>query len=582
MKKSFIAEYIGRMLPAIILGQMVMTICTTIDAIITTQFLGNNAVAGEGLVTPVTLIIIAVAGIMSAGNATICSNESGKGNVDEMNRVFSTTLTVSLVFSIVCTVLVLLFANQICAGLGPAEGTELFRMTRDYMTGYVPLMPILAVVTTLPAMLQIEGDNKTNILVVVLVFVLDIAFDLLNVLVIHGGVLGMALATTFSYYIAGAVMLFRFFGKKRVIRFSLKYVELRRVGRIMSYGTPAFVNALCLGLTSAALNGAFLKYGSELYVAAFTIVSKIGDVLLCVCYGSEEMTSMVTGIANGEEDRNELKEILRIMCRHSVVVNLILTAATWICGSLLVRVFTGDTAMIGLATFGLRIFALQFVFRTLLMCYVGYLRGIKRFMAGNILLAVMAASAAAFAWAAPLAFGVSAVWYSYFISTVFSLLYLLLFVGFTVKASPFSWDSLILQPASYGIQEENYLEKSIHDIPELCSFSEDVADFAVSHDGSSQQAYLLSLFTEEMGKNVLTWAFCDEKEHRFMIKVMKNSEDFILRFRDDGKQFDPTEYYRIQESKKPYDNFGIHLVMETAKDVTYINTMNLNNLLVKM
>ncbi len=103
MKKSFIAEYIGRMLPAIILGQMVMTICTTIDAIITTQFLGNNAVAGEGLVTPVTLVIIAVAGIMSAGNATICSNESGKGNVDEMNRVFSTTLTVSLVFSIVCT-----------------------------------------------------------------------------------------------------------------------------------------------------------------------------------------------------------------------------------------------------------------------------------------------------------------------------------------------------------------------------------------------------------------------------------------------------------------------------------------------
>ena len=69
------------------------------------------------------------------------------------------------------------------------------------MKGYVPLMPILSVIMTLPALLQIEGDNKTSVVAVSLIFILDIAFDLLNIFVIEGGVFGMALATTLSYYI---------------------------------------------------------------------------------------------------------------------------------------------------------------------------------------------------------------------------------------------------------------------------------------------------------------------------------------------------------------------------------------------
>ena len=99
MKKSFIADYINRMLPSIIMSQFVITICTTVDAALTGQFLGAKAVAAEGMVTPSVMVVIAVAGVMSAGNAIICSNESGKGNVDEINRVFSTTFSVSLSFS---------------------------------------------------------------------------------------------------------------------------------------------------------------------------------------------------------------------------------------------------------------------------------------------------------------------------------------------------------------------------------------------------------------------------------------------------------------------------------------------------
>ena len=99
------------------------------------------------------------------------------------------------------------------------------------MLGYIFVMPILSAIMTLPTLLQIEGDNKTGLISVSLVFILDIVFDLLNLFVFHGGVLGMALATTLSYYVAGIIVLVRFFGEKRTVKFSFQFVEIGRIGK---------------------------------------------------------------------------------------------------------------------------------------------------------------------------------------------------------------------------------------------------------------------------------------------------------------------------------------------------------------
>ena len=582
MKQTFISSYINRMLPSIILSQIVMSICEVIDTALTGLFLGAQAVAAEGMVTPVILIGLAVASIMSAGNSTICSNESGKGNVGEINRVFSTTLAVSLSFSTVVTILVLLFASQVCQSLGLTPNTELFILTKDYMQGYLPILPMIAVIVTLPAVLQIEGDNKTAVAAVLIVFVLDIVFDLLNIFVFHGGVFGMALATTFSYYIAGILVLVRFFGKKRTIKFSLKFVELQRVGKILSYGTPAFVNALCLGLTTAAINAAFLQFGSEIYIAAFTIVMKIGEILVCFAQGIGEMTATVTGIINGEEDRDGLKEILQIMFRKSLTINLVLIVVTCAASSFVVRIFTADAEIIELSAFGLQIFSTQFIFRSLILSYVGYLRGLTKFMAGNVILAVLTICVSVFALKAPLIFGVDAIWYSYSVGVTATLIFIIFYVGYATKKNPFDWENLILKSESYGIAKENYLEWEIDDIEKLLRFRELSAEFVKSHGGNERQSHLYSLFIEELGKNILSWAFRDDKQHRLTIKIMYGADGFKLRFRDDGIQFDPAEYYRIHKGENSTENLGIRMVFGMNPEVTYLNTMNLNNLLVKV
>ena len=66
------------------------------------------------------------------------------------------------------------------------------------------------------------------------------------------------------------------------------------------------------------------------------------------------------------------------------------------------------------------------------------------------------------------------------------------------------------------------------------------------------------------------------------IKVISKDGRFGIRVRDDCKSFDPEEFYKIHKGDDKIDNFGIRLVFSLAEDVSYMNTLNLNNLLVKL
>lgn len=580
--RSFIKGFIYRMMPAVIISHIARYFCTTVDTAITGKFLGDTAVAAEGFVTPIIMLVVALAGVMAAGNSIICSNESGKGDVEEINRTFSTTLTVSLIMSVAVTAVVLIFSRQICLFMGLKEGTELFAMTHQYMCGYVPLMPGLTVIMILPGLLNIEGDNKTGIIATSIAFVLDIVFDILNVTVIHGGVLGMALATTISYYIALTVMVILYLGKKHVVRFSLKYVDLKRVVKVLPYGTPTMVNNLCMGVITGVVNAMLLKYGSEDYVAAFTIIYRIGMLLLCFVTGMGELTSVVTGIVNGEEDRKGLKEILTVFFRLTTAVSIALIVIVFLIGGLPAKLFTSDTAVTDIAGVGLKIFSLHLLFRSILICYVGYLRGIRKYMIGNILLIVFAALCSLAASVLPVFFGVNGVWFCYTAGSFLAVVIVLVYIGATTSRSPFSFDAATLKSSDYGIDEQDYKEEMIGSVEHLCCFSRESSAFVKSHGGDDKQAHAIALCIEEMGKNIINYAFEGKKKDMMSVKLMFTDDMFRLRFRDNGRHFNPDEFRDMQSGGGSVNNFGIRMVYGVASEVTYLNTMHYNNLLIKI
>lgn len=87
---------------------------------------------------------------------------------------------------------------------------------------------------------------------------------------------------------------------------------------------------------------------------------------------------------------------------------------------------------------------------------------------------------------------------------------------------------------------------------------------------------------EEMVHNTISYGFPDGKKGSVDMRLICRDDEQVIRFRDDGIPFDPLEWYRKNSDEDPASGMGIRMVMELAEDVHYMETMEMNNLIVKL
>ena len=111
--------------------------CVMIDAILTGQFLGKEAVTAAGLVQPVVLILSIVGGLFGPGLSILCTRYMGMARKDLVNRVFSMIMQVTLCASVVFALLLFAMAPTISASIGAkAHDPVIVDMMCDYLRGF--------------------------------------------------------------------------------------------------------------------------------------------------------------------------------------------------------------------------------------------------------------------------------------------------------------------------------------------------------------------------------------------------------------------------------------------------------------
>ena len=95
-----------------------------------------------------------------------------------------------------------------------------------------------------------------------------------------------------------------------------------------------------------------------------------------------------------------------------------------------------------------------------------------------------------------------------------------------------------------------------------------------------KKSYYVALCIEEMAKNILDYGFSDGKHHSIDLRLTHRDGELTIRIRDDCKPFDPQKWLEIHQPEDPLQNIGIHMVNSIAEDLSYINTMNTNNLII--
>lgn len=558
-----------------------------IDGVVIGRFLGTDSMAAYGLVTPIVNLATAFSGIFATGSQVVCAQHLGAGSAKKARRAFSMCMLVTAILSAVLMAVLLIFREPICVLLGARDNSaHLLPLASDYMLGMLFSIPSVLLLFEFNALMRLDGDANRVVVAVVVMTVLDVVGDLLNALVIHGGMLGMGIATSISYFVALVIMLFHFTKKNIIFKFSFKGLNIKDLWDILGTGSSSAVGSASTMVRNAVLNQIMVAtVFSSTAVAALSVLNTISNFTASTMIGIGMTAAMIAGMILGEQDRTAAEQLVKVTVKTALFVGFILGAVLFALADVIAGVFGGDggAEMVALAAKGLRFYAVAIIIYGINNAFVNYTQGMRRMAISNtfcflqnlvfIVIPALALSGL---------LDTDAVWLSYIIGECLTLLCIIIFAAVKKRGVPYKMSDYLFLKEPFGVPSDDLLELSVVDGSQVIPASESVAAFCESKGADDKESMLMSLFVEELSTNIVQYGFNDGKSHSIDIRVMRLPDGWVLRLRDNCKPFDPTEWIKLHESDDPASNMGIRMVCGMAKEVKYLSTLELNNLTVRL
>ena len=321
----------------LMLGNVFQQLYTVVDTMVVGQALGVGALAALGAADWLNWMVLGTIQGFTQGFSIKMSHEFGAGIYDRLRKTVANSILLAILSSVV-----LLLISQAAA----RPVLELLQ-TPDAIIGdsltYLRIMfagiPVVMAYNILAAILRALGDGKTPLYAMVVAALINVALDLIFVLVFHWGIAGAAGATVIAQVCSGIFCLVSIL-KLPVLAFSRE--DFRMEGRLCLYlmklGLPmAFQNAI---ISVGGMIVQFVVNGfGVLFIAGFTATNKLYGILevAATSYGYAMVT--YTGQNLGARKIERISKGMHAAILVAVVTSAVIAAAMLLFGKAILGLF---------------------------------------------------------------------------------------------------------------------------------------------------------------------------------------------------------------------------------------------------
>ncbi len=564
-----------------ILSALTATVGMLIDNIIVGRYLGSDALGAMGVVGPVSLLLSAFGNICSGGGTARASQAVGRGDQEQVCRIFTVTMLFAFLAGVLLTAFGLLFTWQIADILG-AKGV-LRELTAQYLYGYfLGALPTI-MLTALMGFIRIDGSPKLPVLCIAVMSVCNIALDLIMVLVLHKGMLGMALATAISYYIAFLVGCLHFISK----RGTLKLVRVRGVAAELSAtivtGAPTAISRISDTLKVMILNNLMVTFVSVGAVTALNVRTQANNIVGALIVGIGQAVIPVVGMFYGEEDRTALRDTLKTTLKMGLVLSGAVAVVLFLFPSLLTNAFgVTEPDIREMSNTAVRLFAVGMPVALLNAILMNFYQSTRKTgLATGICLLQSLVYTVVMALILIRPLGSTGVWIAFLLGEVGTLFTVVCYV--THKNGKFSLgiSAFMLLEECFGGDPKDRLELSIgNSMDEVMRIATDICEQGRDHNMDEKMLNKISLCIEEMAGNVVRHAFKPGEKKWFDVLILDKPDSVVVRMRDNGAAFDPWRYLNMASDSEEEERYGIKIISSLASQFGYSRNMGLNVLII--
>lgn len=367
-------KVIVRFAVPLLVGNLLQQFYNITDSIIVGQFLGKEALAAVSASFFIYYFIISLVIGVGSGTTVVISQLFGAKQYQKVQLAFSSFFIFMLVGGIILSIAGIIFAEPVFRLTNTPE--EVIPQAVAYFRIYIGGTFLFVTFNSIISILRGVGESVRPMLFILITTVLNIAFDLLFILVFKWDIEGAARATVVSQGIGMCIALAYVNNthpllsiKKQDMLFDWKLFK-----ESLKIGLPTSVQQCAIALGLIALLGIVNSFGTNT-LTAYGAAGKIDTIITQAILTLSGALAAFCGQNIGAGRLDRVKKGVQFTMYTNIALGLLTFAAVYLFGNEMMRIFTKDIDVVAIGKEYLLIIGGFFIVHGALNVYNGALRG---------------------------------------------------------------------------------------------------------------------------------------------------------------------------------------------------------------
>ena len=551
-----------------------------VDSILVSSFIDIDGMTAISLSLPVLYFMQIIGFAIGVGCAVTISVMLGKRQIKEASGVFSVCIVADIGLSLIFTVIAPFAASPLAGML--AQTPRLEELLMPYIYVYMLLAPLINFCLLGSNVVTIDNCPKLGAACFIIANIVNLGLDYYFLKYTDLGMYGAALSTVLGYGVGNVVLIPYMLSKKRMLSVKLKE-GLRQLGKIWSVikaGASQMSYLLMLILQYFVLN-TFIQstLGADNTAIYSVCMNSVEIVRLCI-EGVIGVIQTIAGVLYGEKDYFGIRRLVRRTVIIVGIVVIILTSFFIVFPNLILSLFSfNKPELYDNAILCVRLFSLSFAFfaaNRIVQVYYQTILATSLATTDTVL--------QGFAYLLPFSI--------IFISST-GIIGVSIAAAVTEALAFFTvWGFRIWRQRRGKLPQKGFLmipdadSDSLFDITiksteqEAVEVSRQLIKCCGENGVSGETAGIIGVAAEELAVNIARYGYKKSAPSYIDINLSRAEGKLLLRVRDDGVPFNPTEY-----APSDGDEFlitGIEMIRRITSKLSYTRVLNMNNTVIEV
>ena len=358
----------------LILGNLFQQLYNTVDSVIVGNFIGSNALAAVSCGGSVINLLIGFCIGASAGAGVVIAQFYGAQNKEGVKKAVHTTLAIAVVAGIVVTIAGIALIPSMLRLMGTPD--EVYQDAVIYLQVYFGGMLFSVIYNMAAGILNAVGNSRRSLIYLMIAAVTNIVLDLLFVVVLKMGVVGVALATDISQLLS-CIFIIGFLVKSNdIYKVNLREIRFYKglPGKIIKIGLPTGIQNIVIALSNVIIQSSINSFGT-IVMAGFASYVKIDGFNFLPVMSFSMAATTFTGQNIGAEKYDRVKKGMKVslamgmgyaMCT-GLILYILAPQAMWI--------FTKDLEVVQCGVYLMKFFCPFYWILAFIHVMAGTIRG---------------------------------------------------------------------------------------------------------------------------------------------------------------------------------------------------------------